>query len=72
MANLFDVLNMTISEAVISLKKLTMFWKIKVLDDVGLGYVQIGQSSTTLSGGEAQNKTSCRIRKKQTGNTFYT
>ena len=68
-----DVLNMTISEAVIFFKEINyIFEKIKVLDDVGLGYVQIGQSSTTLSGGEAQRiKLAAELGKKQTGNTFY-
>ena len=68
-----DVLNMTISEAVIFFKDINyIFEKIKVLDDVGLGYVQIGQSSTTLSGGEAQRiKLAAELGKKQTGNTFY-
>ena len=48
---------MTISEAAVFFKDINyIFEKIKVLDDVGLGYVQIGQSSTTLSGGEAQKK----------------
>ena len=68
-----DVLNMTISEAVIFFKDINyIFEKIKVLDNVGLGYVQIGQSSTTLSGGEAQRiKLAAELGKKQTGNTFY-
>ena len=68
-----DVLNMTISEAVVFFKDINyIFEKIKVLDDVGLGYVQIGQSSTTLSGGEAQRiKLAAELGKKQTGNTFY-
>ena len=46
---------MTISEAVIFFKDINYIHdRIKVLEDVGLGYVQVGQSSTTLSGGEAQ------------------
>ena len=50
-----DVLNMTISEAIVFFKDINYIYeRIKVLYDVGLGYVQLGQSSTTLSGGEAQ------------------
>ena len=68
-----DVLNMTISEAVIFFKDINYIHdRIKVLEDVGLGYVQVGQSSTTLSGGEAQRiKLAAELSKKQTGNTFY-
>ena len=68
-----DVLNMTISEAVIFFKDINYIHdRIKVLEDVGLGYVQMGQSSTTLSGGEAQRiKLAAELSKKQTGNTFY-
>ena len=68
-----DVLNMTISEAVVFFKDINYIHdRIKVLEDVGLGYVQVGQSSTTLSGGEAQRiKLASELGKKQTGNTFY-
>ena len=67
-----DVLNMTISEAVIFFKEINyIFEKIKVLDDVGLGYVQIGQSSTTLSGEAQKENIAAELGKKQTGNTFY-
>jgi len=68
-----DVLNMTISEAIVFFKDINYIYeKIKVLYDVGLGYVQLGQSSTTLSGGEAQRiKLAAELGKKQTGNTFY-
>ena len=68
-----DILNMTISEGIIFFKDINYIYeKIKVLYDVGLGYVQLGQSSTTLSGGEAQRiKLAAELGKKQTGNTFY-
>ena len=68
-----DVLNMTISEAIVFFKDINYIYeRIKVLHDVGLGYVQLGQSSTTLSGGEAQRiKLAAELGKKQTGNTFY-
>ena len=68
-----DVLDMTVSEALIffdaipSLKR-----KLQTLQDVGLGYVKLGQSSTTLSGGEAQRvKLSCELSKRGTGKTCY-
>ena len=68
-----DVLNLTISEATHFFKEVSFIYdKIKVLEDVGLGYVHLGQSSTTLSGGEAQRiKLATELSKKETGNTFY-
>ncbi len=68
-----DVLNMTIDESIIYFKDIKYIYeKIKVLQDVGLGYIHLGQSSTTLSGGEAQRiKLAAELGKKQTGNTFY-
>ena len=68
-----DVLNLTISEAIVFFKDIKYIYeKIKILEDVGLGYVHLGQSSTTLSGGEAQRiKLAAELSKKQTGNTFY-
>ncbi len=68
-----DVLNLTVSEATVFFKEVSFIYdKIKVLEDVGLGYVHLGQSSTTLSGGEAQRiKLATELSKKETGNTFY-
>ena len=68
-----DVLNMTIDDACVFFKEINYIYsRIKVLQDVGLGYIKIGQSSTTLSGGEAQRiKLAAELGKKQTGNTFY-
>ena len=66
-----DVLNMTIDDACVFFKEINYIYsRIKVLQDVGLGYIKIGQSSTTLSGGEAQRiKLAAELGKKQTGNT---
>jgi len=68
-----DVLNMTIDQAVEFFDKIPhILIKIKTLQDVGLGYIHLGQPSTTLSGGEAQRvKIATELSKKQTGNTFY-
>lgn len=68
-----DVLNMTINEAVVFFENVpSILNKIKTLQDVGLGYVHLGQASTTLSGGEAQRvKLASELAKKSTGNTFY-
>lgn len=68
-----DVLNLPISEAVNFFEPLPIIHrKIKALNDVGLGYVQLGQASTTLSGGEAQRiKLASELAKKATGKTIY-
>ena len=68
-----DVLNLTIDEAVDFFEKIpTLMAKVKTLQDVGLGYIRLGQASTTLSGGEAQRvKLAGELSKKNTGNTFY-
>jgi len=68
-----DVLDMTIDEAVVFFKDIpSIFQKTKTMQDVGLGYITMGQQSTTLSGGEAQRvKLSTELSKRSTGLTFY-
>ncbi|MBM3412454.1 MAG: excinuclease ABC subunit UvrA [Bacteroidetes bacterium] len=68
-----DVLNMTVEEAICFFQPIPyLHRKIKVLEEVGLGYLTLGQAATTLSGGEAQRvKLSTELAKRDTGKTFY-
>ena len=68
-----DVLDMTVDEAVEFFAPVpSVYGKIKTLQDVGLGYIRLGQSSTTLSGGEAQRvKLATELSKRPTGKTLY-
>ncbi|MDD3032442.1 MAG: excinuclease ABC subunit UvrA [Candidatus Pacebacteria bacterium] len=71
--NIAEVLNMTIEEAVVFFKDIpNIYDKLKVLNDVGLGYLRLGQAATTLSGGEAQRiKLSKELAKPNTTKTLY-
>jgi len=71
--NINDVLTMTVEEATDFFKHIPpIHTKLKVLNDVGLGYVRLGQSATTLSGGEAQRiKLATELARKSTGQTLY-
>jgi excinuclease ABC subunit A len=68
-----DVLDLTVEEAVEFFQNIPFIYrKIKVLQDVGLGYITLGQSAVTLSGGEAQRvKLGTELSKRDTGKTFY-
>ncbi|MCF1192377.1 excinuclease ABC subunit UvrA [Mangrovimonas sp. AS39] len=68
-----DVLEMTINEGVEFFEHIPKIYKkLKTIQDVGLGYITLGQQSTTLSGGEAQRiKLATELSKRDTGNTFY-
>jgi len=71
--NIAEVLDMTVEEALDFFKNIPRIKnKLELINDVGLGYIKLGQSSTTLSGGEAQRvKLSTELSKKSTGNTMY-
>jgi len=71
--SIFDVLDMTVEEAVSFFENIpSIRRKVETLYDVGLGYVKLGQPSTTLSGGEAQRiKLATELSKRSTGNTIY-
>ena len=70
---IYDVLEMTIEDAIDFFDNLARIRsKIQTISDVGLGYVKLGQSATTLSGGEAQRvKLASELQKKATGKTVY-
>lgn len=71
--NIFDILDMTIEDAVEFFKNVpSVLRKIQTLNDVGLGYIKLGQPSTELSGGEAQRiKLATELSRKSTGKTIY-
>ncbi|MCR4660728.1 MAG: excinuclease ABC subunit UvrA [Clostridia bacterium] len=71
--NIYDVLQMTIDEACEFFKNIPKIYnKIKTIQDVGLGYIKLGQPAPTFSGGEAQRiKLSTELSKRSTGNTMY-
>ena len=71
--SIYDVLEMTINQACEFFEHIPKIYrKLKTIQDVGLGYITLGQQSTTLSGGEAQRiKLATELSKRDTGNTFY-
>jgi excinuclease ABC subunit A len=71
--NINDMLEMTINQACEFFKHIPhIMQRLKMLQDVGLGYIKLGQPSTTLSGGESQRvKLAAELAKRDTGNTFY-
>ena len=71
--NIFEVLDMNITEALAFFKNIPQIHrKLQTLEDVGLGYIKLGQPSTELSGGEAQRiKLAAELSRRDTGNTLY-
>ena len=71
--NIYDILRMTVSEAVKFFEDIpSLYDKLKILDEVGLGYMELGQPATTLSGGEAQRiKLAAELAKRDTRRTLY-
>lgn len=71
--NIYEVLDMTVDEAVVFFENVPKIARrIQTMQDVGLGYIKLGQSSTTLSGGEAQRaKLATELSKRSTGKTIY-
>ena len=71
--NIYEVLEMTVDEALPFFENLPRIYnRLKTLEEVGLGYVKLGQASTTLSGGEAQRvKLATELAKRSTGKTIY-
>ena len=71
--NIYEVLEMTVDEALPFFENLPRIYnRLKTLEEVGLGYVKLGQASTTLSGGEAQRvKLATELSKRSTGRTIY-
>ncbi|MCK5267690.1 MAG: ATP-binding cassette domain-containing protein, partial [Spirochaetes bacterium] len=71
--NIYDVLNMTVEEAAVYFEVIPAVKnKLDTLEDVGLGYIRLGQPATTLSGGEAQRiKLATYLSKRNTGKTLY-
>ena len=71
--NIYDVLNMTVEEALVLFENIPQVErKLQTLSDVGLGYIKLGQSATTLSGGEAQRiKLATELATRSTGRTLY-
>jgi excinuclease ABC subunit A len=71
--NIFEILDMSVNEALDFFENIPVLKrKLETLQDVGLGYIKLGQSATTLSGGEAQRiKLSSELSKRSTGKTMY-
>lgn len=71
--NIYDILQMTVEEAVVFFRDIPWVYdRLNIVNEVGLGYLTLGQSATTLSGGEAQRiKLSTELAKRDTGRTLY-